>query len=297
MSIIYSIAEAICFATNKLPGGGIKGSMDKSLTTSTGNERPPKWLSLCCEVSSFGFEGFPVYVLRSRKQGRAAAKALLFLAGGGGMSRPTPLHYDVAAYLANHANATVYLPFYPLAPAHNASEALAWLERLHGELARRHAPERIAFVGDSAGANLALALTGRLAQNQRPAGIVAISPAFGLEDGEPRDKRLQMESRDPILSVAMNDTIKKNWGRDVPLSSPDISPEYVDYAGFPPVLIIYGTHEIFYPLAQRCLNIMERAGVPLITLKEPLCHDWALVRAFPEARRALKQIRAFVQSL
>lgn len=295
MSVIYSIAERFCFATNRLPGGGIKGAMDTGLTTSTGNERPPRWLSLRCKVTSFKFEGFPVYVLMPRKPTCPSNKALLFLAGGGGMSRPTFLHYDTAAYLANQTGDIVYLPFYPLAPEHNVSEALAWLKHLHNKLAQRHNPKQIIFVGDSAGANLALSLTGRLVLSQRPATIVAISPAFGIEDGEPRDRRLEMESQDPILSVAMNDTIKENWARGVPLTSPDISPEYVDYSNFPPVLVAYGTHEVFYPLVKRGIEIMERAGVQLATIEEPLCHDWPLVRAFPEARQTLKQICHFIQ--
>lgn len=34
--------------------------------------------------------------------------------------------------------------------------------------------------------------------------LILISPAFGIQNGKPRDIRLEMEERAPLLSVAMN---------------------------------------------------------------------------------------------
>ena len=59
----------------------------------------------------------------------------------------------------------------------------------------------------------------------------------------------------------MNDIIADNWCRNVPLDSPDISPEYIDYKGFPPMYFFYGKHELFYPHVMNYLCSLRSQGV------------------------------------
>lgn len=292
MSRFYSIVETACYGLNKLPGGGVKKMMDKGLTTSTGREKLPVWVKKRCRVREISLKGFPVYVIRHKNPEKRTGQALLFLAGGGSMSRPTLLHYEAAVRIVNHTGITVYFPFYPLAPEHNASEAISWLERVYRGMLRRYQPEDILFAGDSAGANLALSLTGRMAE--KPRKLILISPAFGIQNGKSRDIRLEMEERDPLLSVAMNDCICENWGRGVPLDSPDISPEFVDYRDFPEMLVFFGSHELFYPAVKKGLERIAGQGVTIHAVERPMCHDWALCFFFREGREALSQMCSFI---
>lgn len=291
MSAFYSVLETVCYRLNKLPGGGVKSIMARSLT-STGNEKPPAWLQRKCEIETQIQQGFPVYMLRHRDKTKRRERAVLFLAGGGGMSRPTILHYDTVARIVKHTGATVYLPFYPLAPEHNASEAATWLERLYRALLRRYPSDHILFAGDSAGANLSLTLAGRA--ETKPRGLILVSPAFGVQNGNARDIRLSMEKIDPLLSVAMNDQICESWAKGVPLNSPDISPEFVDYRGFPEMLVFFGSHELFYPAVKKGLKEITAQGVQVTTVEQPMCHDWALCSFFREGRAALSQMCGFI---
>ncbi|MCM1189617.1 MAG: alpha/beta hydrolase [bacterium] len=292
MSLLYSFAETACYGLNRLPGGGVKKLMDQGLTTSTGKEKLPAWVKRQCRVREVSLQGFPVYIIRRRSPAKRTNRAVLFLAGGGGMSRPTFLHYHAAVRMVKDTGATVYFPFYPLAPQHNASEAISWLEKVYRGMLRRYLPEQILFAGDSAGANLALSLTGRVAE--RPCKLILISPAFGVQNGEARDIRLKMEKRDPLLSVAMNDCICENWARGIPLDSPDISPEFVDYRDFPEMLVFFGSHELFYPGVKKGLEKIAEEGVKLYTVEKPMCHDWALCFFFREGREALSKMCDFI---
>jgi acetyl esterase/lipase len=284
MSLIYKIAEKGCFLLNRFPGGP-KGSMSE-LISGSDEIKLPRCLNSGLDIKELSFEGFTVHRIRACKPKCESKKAVLFLPGGGGMARAVKVHYDTAKSLAVRTGAEIVIAHYPLAPKHNVRYALEWLEKLYYyELLKDHKAEDIVFMGDSAGANLILSLAYRL--KDRPGSLIVISPACGLENGRNRDIRLAMEPKDPILTVAMNDLIAEHWCRNVSLDSPDISPEYIDYNGFPPMLIFYGTHELFYPHVSNYIKRLQKNNVRFTSVEQPMCHDWALVKFFPEGREAL----------
>ncbi|MCR5499934.1 MAG: alpha/beta hydrolase [Acetatifactor sp.] len=209
------------------------------------------------------------------------------------MESATILHYDTAARIAKETGADVYIAAYPLAPKYNVRDALCWLEKVYAELLKKHNPKDIVFMGDSAGANLILSLTYRL--KEKPRKLLVISPACGLENGKTRNIRLAMEPYDPILTVEMNDVIATNWCRNVPLDSPDISPEYIDYEGFPPMYFFYGEHELFYPLVYDYISSLRRKGVRLWEEIQPMCHDWALCSFLREGRKAIRTMCKLIE--
>jgi acetyl esterase/lipase len=189
-------------------------------------------------------------------------------------------------------DAEIVMAHYPLAPKHNVRYALDWLGKIYSLLLNEYEPSDIVFIGDSAGANLILSLTDRL--ERKPGKLIVISPACGLQDGKNRDIRKAMESEDPLLTVAMNDTIAKNWCRGVPLDSPDISPEFIDYRDFPPILMFYGSHEVFYPHVKNLIQLMKEQGAEAYFVEKPMCHDWALCSFLPEGREAMKKMSRWI---
>ena len=293
MSLIYKIAEKGCFLLNKFPGGGPKGSMAE-LISGSDEIILPRCMHSGLEIKEISFEGFKIHRIRANKPKCNSRKAVLFLPGGGGMARAVKVHYDTAKSLAVRTGAEIVIAHYPLAPKHNVRVALEWLEKFYYyELLKDYKAEDIVFMGDSAGANLALSLTYRL--KDKPGSLIIISPACGLENGRNRDIRLEMEPNDPVLTVAMNDLIAEHWCRNVPLDSPDISPEYIDYSGFPPMLLFYGTHELFYPHVSNYIKQLKGTGISLTCVEQPMCHDWALVKYFPEAGKALITMDKWIQ--
>lgn len=293
MSISYKLAENICFAINSMPGKGIKGIMIKGAEVLADKDELPRYLKqrdLCTKSQTF--HGYTIHKLRAAWSKNASKKAVLFLPGGGGMARATALHYDTARRIALRTGADIFIVNYPLAPAHNVRFALDWLENLYKAVLKKYDPQNLTLMGDSAGANLILSLTQRI--EKKPGKLIVISPACGLENGKNRNIRLAMEPHDPILSVKMNDVIAKYWCAGVELDSPDISPEHVDYAGFPPMLLFYGTHELFYPHVLNYVDMLRASGVHFQEESQPMCHDWALCSFFPEGRRAIKKMACYI---
>ncbi len=285
--ILYSFIEKTFFIMNRLPGGGVKIFDMEEWGASSKSERFPGFLNKNgLRTRSEFFQGFRIHKISDSRGRRQTKRVVLFLPGGGGMQRATILHYDTAARIVKGTDADVYIAAYPLAPEYNVRDALTWLEKVYAVLLKKHDPKDIVFIGDSAGANLILSLTNRL--KEKPGKLIVISPACGLENGKTRNIRLAMEPYDPILTVEMNDMIAANWCRNVPLDSPDISPEYIDYKGFPPMYFFYGIHEIFYPLVYDYLCMLRRKGVSFQGKKQPMCHDWALCSFLREGRSAIR---------
>ena len=209
MSVTYHVVENACYCINRWTGNGIKKYMLAGFEKTDEREELPKNMYRKFKVKRIDYKGFPVFILSKRNHKKENKKAILFLAGGGGMSRPMWIHYDAISTLIQETDATVYFAYYPVAPKHNVQKALTWLDGVYKAMRMRYSTSNIIFMGDSAGANLAFSLAYR--SRIKPGKIIAISPAVGLEDGRARDIRKKMEAKDPILDVKMNDLIAENW--------------------------------------------------------------------------------------
>ena len=287
MSVVYRVTEKFCFIFSKR----VKKIMGKMFSpTKQSDKLPGEFYRKFC-VEQWKREGYPVYII-SNKKSATKERALLFLHGGGGMARPTALHYSCVKKLLKYTDYKIFFAFYPLAPQHNALEAVKWLEGVYAKMLNEFESENIAFIGDSAGANLALSVCARV--KNKPQKVIAISPAPGLEDGHDRNARKQMESMDPILSVEMNDQIKEYWAKGMPLNSPDINPTYIDFTGMKEMLFVYGTHELFYPHVKALLHRLKKEKIRFARIEEPMCHDFALCEFFPEGKRAMNKIILFL---
>lgn len=230
MSCTYKIAESFCMFLNHHFDGYIKKKMTEALTDeSYKSDKLPKSIYQKFCVINERLEGCPIYVIsRSELEPEGA---ILFLHGGGGMIRPTKMHFDTVMKLAEQTNCKIYLAYYPLSPKAKVSEQLVWCEKVYKHMLRSFEAKQITFVGDSAGANLCISLCERI--KSKPAKMIVISMAAGLDNNTGRQMRLSAEHKDPILSVEMNDVIAENWAGDVPLDSPDINPSFVTYKDFP----------------------------------------------------------------
>lgn len=135
---------------------------------------------------------------------------------------------------------------YRLAPEHpfpaDVEDVVAAYRDL---LDQGHAPETIAFAGDSAGGGLAItgALAARDAGLPVPAALVTFSP--GLDATRSGQSYAARAEADPLLDRASLDRMSGFYvaGRDRrdPLLSPAVT---ADLTGLPPVLVQAGTNEM-----------------------------------------------------
>lgn len=102
--------------------------------------------------------------------------------------------------------------------------------------------------------------------------------------------------RDAYLSIAMEDIIATHWLREIEMTNPMVDPVSIDYRGFPPAQVFYGTEELFYPFMPDLLQKMKVSDTPLTIVEgKGLCHIWAEMDFFPEGKAARKQMVEFIK--
>ena len=255
------------------------------------NERPsslPKFMYKHLKVSEKIIDGKPLFCLTYGAS--PSGGAILFIHGGGGMFSPTILHYRFAEKLAKATNSAVYFPFYPLAPEANADVSANWVSKVYDLIEQNHA-DKITVVGDSAGALIAARITA--SAKRKPRKLVLISPVTGTDKND--EAYMTAKKNDALLSEFVIEMSGKHWGKDIPHSSPRMNAEYIDYTDFPPILLYYGTAEMFAPHMDNLIENIKKRGVSLeVHAGEGMCHDWPLILSVPEGRAAFKRITAFL---
>lgn len=211
------------------------------------------------EVDVSGMYGEWVSVNRAHTR-----KHVILHCHGGGYSTGSSLYArTLTSKLAAAASMDVLCFDYRLAPEHpypaageDAMKAWDYLMLLG------YGAKDVILTGDSAGGNMALALTLRLKEEGRllPGGIVLMSPWTDLtSSGESFETRADL---DPVLDRAYIDRMIRNYAPDRDLREPLISPLYGNFADFPPTYVQVGENEILLSDAQRLYRALVDANVP-----------------------------------
>lgn len=225
----------------------------------------------------------------------SAGQVLYFFGGGYTVGSPEE-DLTIMAPLAIGAAATVTAPRYPLAPEAPFPAALDAAWAAYQGLVELH-PEGCVVVGESAGGNLALALTQRIrsAGLTQPRALVLMSPWADL--GFTGDSHLA--NRDPSLVLTDGDLIAmaESYRHDRPVTDPLISPIHADFTGFPATFMTTGTRDLLLSDGIRVADSMRRVGVDVtFRVWEGMWHVFEFYRELPEARASLDEISDFVQA-
>lgn len=198
------------------------------------------------EIIMNGVKGEWVSVNRARLK-----KNLILYCHGGGYSTGSCIYArTLTSKLADTTSMDVLAFDYRLAPEHIFPSALedglaVWNYLMHLGYGARD----IVLAGDSAGGNLALAMTLKLKEEGRllPRGMILLSPWTDLtSSGKSHQARANV---DPVLNKEYLDRMIKNYTSGIceneeDLKNPYISPLFGDFSGFPPVYIQVGDNEI-----------------------------------------------------
>jgi epsilon-lactone hydrolase len=223
---------------------------------------------------------------------------ILFLHGGGYVAGTPELYVHLLWRLASAAEARIAAVQYRLAPEHPFPAALDdALASWRGLLAAGADPRRAAFIGDSAGGGLALALALRARDDgaSLPAAIVGMSPWTDLAvTGESIWRNARA---DPMLNAEDVPHLASSYLAGADPRRPDASPLYGDATGLPPTLIQVGGDEILLDDSVRMAARMREAGVEAhLEIWPRMPHVFqSFCPILPEARRAIGRIGAFVR--
>lgn len=259
------------------------------------DHRPPPSFSQRFDVQVRDVDGSPVYEIRPKAV--RSRLHLLYLHGGAFVFQIGGYHWGLIAELAERLGAAVTVPVYPLAPEHRFDEIFAIGLQVYRDLLERMPPSEIAFVGDSAGGNMAVVMT-MMAAGQRmpaPAAHVLISPGLDMSLANPAT--LAAAKADPWLAIPGGLEAIRLYGGGIARADWRISPTYGDLTVLPRTLLLSGTRDMLHPDNVVFAEKARAAGVDVeLYVAQGMLHVWPL---FPirEARPARDRIVAFLDEV
>jgi epsilon-lactone hydrolase len=254
--------------------------------------RPPRGTTVV-PFARDGLQGEWVRVPTSHED-----RVIMYLHGGAFCMGSPMSHRNLVGYLCARGQARALSLDYPLAPEHPFPAALkAALAGYRFLLASGVPPARIAFAGDSAGANIVLAtlIVLRDAGEPLPAAAVCISPPT---DFTGTSESLVTRARlDPVIKLELVAPLCRAYVGAVRPDDPRVSPLCGDLHGLPPLLIHVGSNEILYDDSLRLAKKAQDSGVDVnLEVGPELWHVWhAAVPYVPESREAVKRIGNFLK--
>jgi epsilon-lactone hydrolase len=231
--------------------------------------------------------------------GTDPSRVLMFFHGGGYCSGSIRSHRRMATEAARAAGVRTLAVAYRLAPEHpfpaardDALTAWHWLRRQGIDAAH------IAVGGDSAGANLSVALINQLRADSEelPACAWLVSPWTDLTMSGST-----MTTKDAVDPLMHKGYLQELANAYVPAgmesNDPRISVLYADLHGLPPALIQVGSDETLLDDASRFATAAGAADVPVtLEIWPHMIHAWHLWNAHLDAgRRALASAAAFIR--
>jgi acetyl esterase/lipase len=223
--------------------------------------------------------------------------AILFVHGGGFEIGGGDAYAGFAEWIAEVTGADVYMPDYRLAPEDpQPAPSDDVFAAYRAVLDLGHPAERVAVVGDSAGAAIAVTTLRSLNEmgQPSPAAMVLVSPWLDLSLSGA--SVASVGSRDPALSPAWLQRAARSHAGGLAVDDPRVSPLFAELRKLPPTLVQVGTDEILLDDATRFADRAYAAGVEVELQRFPgLWHDFQLYAGWLNASRgALDDVAAFL---
>lgn len=214
---------------------------------------------------------------------------IIYLHGGAYIQKAFPMHWKLVHKFIEKLNCKLTFIDYPLAPKNNYKNTHAMLEQCYKRLTEVYKNDDFIFMGDSAGAGLALAFLQKLKDEsgRMPTKTVLFSPWLDIGMTNPKIK--EIEELDLMLSVKglINAGLSYAGGDDVHL--PFLSPIYGKFNQLGKIAVFYGTQDILMP---DCLLLKEKVKNSDSCFQffeyPEMQHDFVLL-PIPEAKKAIDE--------
>jgi epsilon-lactone hydrolase len=246
----------------------------------------------CERVSAGGVDGEWISLADAPQD-----KAILYFHGGGFRIGSVTSHRDLIAQIAVASGCRVLAIDYRLAPEHPFPAALDdALAAYDWGLRQGLKPCNIAFAGDSAGGNLALAAMLALREGGLPLPVSAALMSPWTDMAASGASYVSRADVDPIHQRAMILALAKNYlGAQGNPRHPLASPLHADLGGLPPLLIQVGDRETVRDDSVMLADKARTAGVDVdLQIWDGMIHVFQMFAEIPEAQRAITFIAGFL---
>jgi acetyl esterase/lipase len=249
----------------------------------------PRSLKRKYHVAEDMHEGRKVWTIC--RKNKKSDTVVLYFHGGAYYGNITRLHWSFIEQLLNNADISIVIPDYPLAPEYNCAENFSFVEKLYAGLLKTHISRRIVFMGDSAGAGIALGLAQKIKQDQKqqPDHIILLSPWLDVSMSNP--ELLLYDEADKIINIDALKAAGKNYAGEFDVRDHRVSPLYGDLSGLGMISIFTGTNDLLIADARMCRKSLESSGIVFNYFEYPgMFHDWMLITRLKESRDVILKI-------
>ncbi len=225
-------------------------------------------------------------------------RVLLYFHGGGYVAGSPETHRGLVAKLVEASGVSAFVPRYRLAPENPFPAAVRdGLDAYRALIAKGISPGSILLAGDEAGGGLAfaVALAGRNAGLERPAGVAALSPWADMALSGPSvlgnrasDTQLSWEQ----LFLCARAYLRKSNPCDIYASS-----AFAALKDFPPVMVHAGAAEILRDDASKLGDRAAEAGVAVsVEIYDGMGHLFQADPRLNEAKVSLGRLGQFIRT-
>ncbi|MBX9780359.1 MAG: alpha/beta hydrolase [Chitinophagaceae bacterium] len=249
----------------------------------------PKGFSKNLHISSLKIAERNLYII-NRKESKSP-KVIFYIHGGAYISNIISQHWDLIKILAEHTSATFIVPDYPLAPFSTFTETYKMVEKAYKRILTTTAPQNIIFMGDSAGAGLALGLAQKLQKENspQPEQIILLSPWLDITMANP--DILSIEKQDNMLSKSGLIKAGQAYAGSSEPTNYLLSPIYGDFKGLGKISLFIGTNDLFICDSRKFKRMMNEQNISFNYFEYPrMFHVFMAVTMLKEAKDAIKHI-------
>ena len=213
-----------------------------------------------------------------RRSGNPEDKIIYYIHGGGFTGACTKDRMKFVSALVKEFGYNVFSVDYRLAPEH--MQPCQVLDCLDGYrwCMERWKPENTVFLGESAGANLAVALCVLLRDRglPQPAGVFANSGAYQFDRYTESYERCSLKT-DFIVVKSILENMKDVYCRDGEEKDPYVAPLYADLSGLAPVwLTVSRSESLYYDSLMLYGKLKEYGNDAVLREYDGLCHAFII---------------------
>jgi acetyl esterase/lipase len=273
---------------------GLKKKLDTGDFSTGWVPEPPKFIHEKFKLRTEIISGHNVYTI-SPKQNNSD-KYILYLHGGAYVNKFVKQHWGFTGAIIKNTGATIIMPDYPLAPKYTFTDTIKMVEKVYSKLRSNIDSKEIIFMGDSAGAGLALALAQKLKTEniEQASKIILLSPWLDVSMTNPDTKAI--EQKDIMLKIDSLKRAGKLYADNSDIDNYLISPLNGSVKGLEEISIFIGTHDLLYPDCIKLKTKLKEVNTVFNFFEYPkMFHDWMLLTGLEESKSALQQIVAIIK--
>ena len=204
-------------------------------------------------------------------------------------------HWQLFDKLIEATGATIVVHDYPLVPHYTQKEAFELTDKVYENLLAKYKTETKYFIGDSAGAGLALAFAQLLRNEGRPLPNQIILSAPWLDVTLENPEVMKIDKDDKMLGINGLQMAGKAYAGELDTKNYRVSPIYGDFNDLPKISLFIGTHDLFWADAKKLKSKLEKESINFNYYEYPkMFHNWWIAVGMPESKSVIKQVAPLI---